>query len=115
VALVLPWRLTGTAMAQEPKVTSLMSNDLSKNPGRGVLVTTAEPTPGELSASHRCTRVCLTPGGLRGDAAEGWTTGNTSGQAFYEGPDDVHVGTGPANFLVFCLKNKGAPVLVPVK
>ena len=45
----------------------------------------------------------------------------TPGQTFYEGPNDIHtVGrnaskTKPAKFLVFLLKNKGAPVLVPVK
>ena len=45
----------------------------------------------------------------------------TAGQTFYEGPNDVHtVGRNaskamPAKFLVFLLKNKGAPVLIPVK
>jgi len=45
----------------------------------------------------------------------------TPGQTFYEGPNDVHVvgrnasNTKPAKFLVFLVKNKGAPVLVPVK
>ncbi|MGE5321847.1 MAG: cupin domain-containing protein, partial [Actinomycetota bacterium] len=43
------------------------------------------------------------------------------GQTFYEGPDDVHVvgrnasQTKPAKFVVFLVKNKGAPVLVPAK
>ncbi len=43
------------------------------------------------------------------------------GQTFYEGPDDVHVvgrnasDTEPAKLLVFLVKNKGAPVFVPVK
>lgn len=43
------------------------------------------------------------------------------GGAFYEGPEDVHtVGrnastTEPAKFLVFFVKDKGAPVLVPAK
>ena len=42
-------------------------------------------------------------------------------QTFYEGPNDVHVvgrnasTTKPAKFIVFFVKNKGAPVLVPVK
>jgi hypothetical protein len=46
---------------------------------------------------------------------------DAAGQTFYEGPNDVHtVGrntskTMPAKFLVFLLKNKGAPVLIPVK
>jgi quercetin dioxygenase-like cupin family protein len=43
------------------------------------------------------------------------------GQTFYEGPNDIHtVGrnaskTKPAKFLVFFLKEKGAPILTPVK
>ena len=45
----------------------------------------------------------------------------TQGQTFYEGPDDVHVvgrnasETEPAKFVVFLVKDKGAPVLVPAK
>ena len=44
----------------------------------------------------------------------------TPGQTFYEGPDDIHVvgrnasTTKPAKFLVFFIKDKNAPVLVPV-
>ena len=45
----------------------------------------------------------------------------TPGQSFYEGPNDIHVvsrnasDTKPAKFLVFLVKHKGAPMLVPVK
>ena len=45
----------------------------------------------------------------------------TPGQTFYEGPDDVHLvdrnasTTQPAKFLVFLIKDKGAPALVPVE
>jgi len=45
----------------------------------------------------------------------------TPGQTFYEGPNDVHVigrnasNTKSAKFLVFLVKNKGAPPLVPVE
>ena len=45
----------------------------------------------------------------------------TQGQTFYEGPDDVHVvgrnasATQPAKLLVCFVKEKGAPVLVPIK
>ena len=45
----------------------------------------------------------------------------TAGQTFYEGPNDVHLGgrnasdTKPVKFVVFFLKDKGAPILVPVK
>ncbi len=43
----------------------------------------------------------------------------TPSMTFYEGPNDVHVvgrnasKTEPAKFLVFLVKNKNAPVLVP--
>jgi len=45
----------------------------------------------------------------------------TAGETFYEGPKDVHVigrnasSTKPAKFLVFLLKEAGAPALIPVK
>jgi quercetin dioxygenase-like cupin family protein len=45
----------------------------------------------------------------------------TPGEAFYEGPNDVHIvgrnasKTKPAKFVVFLVKDKGAPVLVPSK
>jgi quercetin dioxygenase-like cupin family protein len=45
----------------------------------------------------------------------------TPGQTFYEGPNDVHVlgrnasNTKPAKFVVFLVKDKGAPVLVQEK
>ena len=44
----------------------------------------------------------------------------TAGQTFYEGPNDVHTvgrnasNTKPAKFIVFLVKDKGAPVLIPV-
>jgi quercetin dioxygenase-like cupin family protein len=43
------------------------------------------------------------------------------GQTFYEGPDDVHIvsrnasRTAPGRFLVVLVKDKGAPILTPVK
>jgi quercetin dioxygenase-like cupin family protein len=44
-----------------------------------------------------------------------------AGDTFYEGPGDVHTiarnasQTAPAKFLVFFVKDKGAPILVPAK
>ena len=45
VALVLLCLMTGTAVAQEPKVTALMSKDLPENPGRETLMITVEHAP----------------------------------------------------------------------
>lgn len=45
----------------------------------------------------------------------------TPGQTFYESPDDDHIvgrnasSTRPAKFLVFLVKDKGAPILVPIE
>lgn len=45
----------------------------------------------------------------------------TPGQSFYEGPNDIHTvgrnasSTQPAKFIVVLVKDKGAPVLVPIK
>ena len=45
----------------------------------------------------------------------------TPGEAFYEGANDVHIvgrnasKTKPAKFVVFLVKEKDAPALVPVK
>ena len=45
----------------------------------------------------------------------------TAGQTFYEGPNDIHVvgrnasNKKPAKFDVFLVKNKGTPVLAPLK
>ena len=42
------------------------------------------------------------------------------GQTFYEGPDDLHLvgrnasATAPARFVVFMVKDKGAPILIPI-
>jgi hypothetical protein len=78
IALVLLCLMTGTAVAQEPKITSLMSKDLPENPGREALMITVEHAPGGSSyPPAQCTCVCLRAGGLCRNAAEGWTTGDT--------------------------------------
>jgi quercetin dioxygenase-like cupin family protein len=53
VALALLCLMTGTAIAQQAKVTSLMSKDLPENPGKEVLMITVEHAPGGSSPIHR--------------------------------------------------------------
>jgi hypothetical protein len=79
VALVLLCLMTGTAMAQQLKVTSLMSKDLTENPGREVLMITVEYAPSGVGPypPTQCTSDCLRTGGLHCDAGEGWKTGYT--------------------------------------
>jgi quercetin dioxygenase-like cupin family protein len=124
IALVLLCLMSGTVMAEEPKVTSLMSKDIAESPGREVLVITVEHAPGGSSAIHRHNAhafVYVLEGAVVMQLKGGQQVSLTPGQTFYEGPDDVHVvdrnasATNPAKFLVFLIKDKGAPALVPVE
>jgi quercetin dioxygenase-like cupin family protein len=124
VALVLLCLMTGTAMAQQAQVTELMSKDLPENPGKEMLMITVEHAPGGSSPIHRHNAhamVYVLEGSVVMQVKGGKQVTLTPGQTFYEGPDDVHVvdrnasSTKPAKFLVFLIKDKGAPALVPVE
>jgi len=116
--------ITGTLMAQEPKVTSLISKDLKEFPGKELLMITVEHAPGGSSPIHRHNAhamVYVLEGSVVMQLKGGKQVTLTPGQTFYEGPDDIHIvdrnasSTQPAKFLVFLIKDKGAPALVPVK
>ena len=116
--------ISSTLMAQEPKVRSLMSKDLTENPGKEVLMITVEHAPGGSSAIHRHNAhafVYVLEGSVVMQLKGGKQVTLKPGQTFYEGPDDVHVvdrnasKTKPAKFLVLLIKDKGAPALVPAQ
>ena len=126
LVLVLLCLMTGTAMAQQTAqqatVTSLMTKDLTEFPGKEVLMITVEYHPGGTDPIHRHNAhafIYVLEGSIVMQVKGGKEVTLTPGQTFYEGPDDVHVvgrnasSTKPAKFLVFFIKNKGAPVLVP--
>ena len=116
--------MSGTAMAQQDKVTSLMSKDLPEHPGKEMLMITVEHAPGGSSPIHRHNAqafIYVLEGSVVMQLKGGKQVTLTPGQTFYEGPDDVHLvdrnasSTEPAKFLVVLIKNKGAPALVPVQ
>jgi quercetin dioxygenase-like cupin family protein len=124
IVVVLLSLITGTLMAQEAKVTSLMSKDLKDFPGKEGLMIAVEYPPGATDPIHRHNAhafVYVLEGSIVMQLKGGKEVTLTPGQTFYEGPDDVHIvgrsadKTKPAKFLVFLVKDKGAPVLVPVK
>ena len=124
VALALLCLMTGTATAQEAKVTSLMSKDLPESPDKEMLMIIVEHAPGGSNPAHRHNAhamVYVLEGSVAMQVEGGKEVTLTPGQSFYEGPDDVHVvdrnasTTKPAKFLVVLIKTKGAPALVPVK
>ncbi|HEY7532524.1 MAG TPA: cupin domain-containing protein [Nitrospiraceae bacterium] len=85
---------------------------------------TVEHAPGGRGAIHRHNAhafVYVLEGSVVMQLKDGQQVTLTSGQTFYDGPDDVHVvdrnasKTQPAKFVVVLIKDKGAPALVPVK
>jgi quercetin dioxygenase-like cupin family protein len=87
VALVLLCLMTGTAMAQPPTVTSLMSKDLPESPGREVLMITVEHAPGGSSPSHRHNAhavVYVLEGSVVMQVKGGKEVTLTPGQAFFQ-------------------------------
>src|SRR5262245_16807424 len=124
IALALLCLMTGTAMAQESKVTSLMSKDLPESPGKEMLMILVEHALGGSNPAHRHNAhamVYVLEGSVVMQVKGGKEVTLTPGQSFYEGLDDVHVvdrnasSTKPAKFLVVLIKDKGAPAFVPAE
>jgi quercetin dioxygenase-like cupin family protein len=119
----LAFLIAGTLIAQEAQVAPLMSKDLAGFPGKeGLMITVVYP-PGASDPIHRHNAhafVYVLEGSVVMQLNSGKEITLTPGQTFYEGPQDVHTvgrnasSTRPAKFIVFLVKDKGAPVLVPV-
>jgi quercetin dioxygenase-like cupin family protein len=115
---------TAAPGAAEAKVTPLLSKDLKDFPGKEGLMITVEYPPGSVDPIHRHNAhafVYLLEGSIIMQVKGGKEVTLKPGDTFYEGPDDIHtVGrnaskTEPARFVVFFVKDKGAPVLVPAQ
>jgi quercetin dioxygenase-like cupin family protein len=120
--LALACLMSSALAAQETRVTGLLSKDLTNLPGKEGLMLTVEYPPGSSDTIHRHNAygfIYLLEGSIVMQVRGGKETTLTPGQTFYEGPDDVHVvgrnasQTNPAKFVVFFIKDKGAPILVP--
>jgi quercetin dioxygenase-like cupin family protein len=116
--------MPGALVAQEAKVTPLMSKDLTNIPGKEGLMISVEYPPGSSDPIHRHFAhafVYVLEGSIVMQVRGGKQVTLTPGETFYEGPNDVHVvgrnasQTEPAKFIVFLVKDKGAPVVVPSK
>src|SRR5215470_2851613 len=122
--LVMACLISGTLVAQEAKVTELMSKDLTQFPGKEGVMITVECPPGSSDPIHRHNAyafVYVLEGTVVMQVRGGKEMTLTPGQTFYEGPDDVHIvgrntsKTKSAKFVAFFVKSKGAPILVPAK
>ena len=124
LVLVLLGVMTSTSMAQAAEVTPLMTKDLTEMPGKEVVMITVEKPPGGSDPIHRHNAhgfIYVLEGSIVMQVEGGKEVTLTPGQTFYESPSDVHVvgrnasSTKPVKFLVVLVKDKGAPILVPVK
>ena len=116
--------ISATLMAQEVKVTSLMSQVMTDVSGKEGLMITVEYPPGGSDPIHRHNAhafLYVLEGSVVMQVKGEKQVTLTPGQTFYEASSDVHIvgrnasKSKPAKFVVFLVKDKGAPVLVPAK
>ena len=122
LVLALVCLMTVPMETKEVTVTPVMSKDLTDFPGKEAVMITVEYPPGGSDPIHRHNAnafVYVLEGTIVMQVKGGKEVTLTPGQSFYESPTDVHVvgrnasQTAPAKFVVFLVKDKGAPVLVP--
>lgn len=124
-ALALSLSLTSAAlMAQGGPVRVLLSKDLAGGPGREISLITVDYAPGDSSPAHTHNAQALVyvlEGSIVMQVKGAAPVTLSPGQTWQEGLDDVHVvsrnasTSAPAKYLVFMVKDKGAPILTPVK
>ena len=111
-------------VAHDAIVRSLLSKDLADVPGKELSMIAVEYPPGSVDpvhTHHAQSLVYVLEGSIVMQVRGGAPVTLAPGQTFYEGPDDVHIvgrnasQTAPAKFVVFLVKDKGAPILTLVK
>jgi quercetin dioxygenase-like cupin family protein len=116
--------LAGSVLAEDAKIDALMTKELTGLPGKEGMMLMVEYAPGGSSAKHQHhahTFVYVLEGSIVMQVEGGKAVTLGPGQTFYEAPDDVHTvsknasDTRPAKFLIFFVKNKDAPLLVPAQ
>jgi quercetin dioxygenase-like cupin family protein len=123
-ALLALCLMARVAAAEPAKVTPLLAKELTGVAGKEATMVTVEYAPGASSTEHRHnahTFVYVLEGSVVMQVKGGKEMTLSPGQTFYESPSDIHTvsknasTTQPAKFLVFFVKEKGAPATVPAK
>jgi quercetin dioxygenase-like cupin family protein len=105
-----------------PDVKEIMSKPLTDIPGKEDLVLAVAYPPGGADEIHRHNAfafVYVLEGAVVTQLRGADPVTLKAGEGFYEGPNDVHIvsrnasDTEPAKFVVFLVKNQGAPALIP--
>jgi quercetin dioxygenase-like cupin family protein len=114
----------GAKSAQDTIITPLISKEFANIAGKEGLMITVEYAPGASSPKHRHdahTFVYVLEGSIVMQAEGGQPVTLGPGQTFYETPSDIHAvsknasPSKPAKFLVFMVKEKGAPPVLPAQ
>lgn len=122
--LILIILVATTIAAQETQVTPLISKPLKESPGREGTMIVVEYPPGGMDPIHRHNAhgfIYVLEGSIVMQVRDGKQVTLGPGHTFYESPDDVHIvgrnasTTKPAKFLVFLIKDEGAPIFLPAK
>lgn len=110
--------------APEAHVTPLRTEPLPQYPGKEVQMIIVDYPPGSADPVHRHDAhafVYVLEGSIVMGLKGGKEVTLKAGDTFHEGPDDIHTvgrnasATQPARFVVVLIKDKGAPILTPVK
>src|SRR6185295_17229451 len=116
--------MNNTVAHQDATVTPLLTKDLADAAGKELAMISVEYAPGTsdpVHTHHAQALVYVVEGSIEMQVRGGVPVTLGPGDTFYEGPDDVHVvgrnlsQTAPARFVVFLVKEKGAPILTLVK
>jgi quercetin dioxygenase-like cupin family protein len=114
----------GTLVAQDATIKQLLSKDLVAHSGKELSLVTVEYEPGASDPVHTHDAqaiVYVLEGSVVMQVKGKAPVTLVPGQTFYEEPGDVHTvarnasRTATAKFVVFFVKDKGAPILVPMK
>ena len=124
VAALFIARRAAAVSAPEAKVSTVISKELPNVPGKEAQILMVEYPPGGADPVHRhdanAFAYVLEGSVVMGVKGQPEVT-LEPGQVFYEGPSDIHTvgrnasSTKPAKFVVFLVKEKGAPVMLPAK
>jgi quercetin dioxygenase-like cupin family protein len=105
------------------RVSDLMTKDLANVPGKEVTMITVDYAPGAADPMHRHNAsafIYVLEGSIEMQMKGGKKVTLHPGDTFYEDPAGIHLvgknasNTEPAKFLVVLVKDKGAPILIPV-
>ncbi|MGX5658121.1 cupin domain-containing protein [Castellaniella ginsengisoli] len=107
-----------------PIVTQVMKQELPDMPGKEALMLLVEYPPGGVDPVHRHDAhglIYVLEGEIVMGVRGGPETVLRPGQAFHEGPDDIHTvgrnasATRPARFLAVLIKNRNTPAVLPAR